>query len=83
MEGYKNEIIKASEAKRAQKFMKQHFDEQSESLYGRFVNTDPKDIENLQFIVIHHRVLMDEQQYLQNAIDTGRLAQIELDKLEK
>lgn len=75
-----DEIARGREAGRVQKFMKSHFDEQSDALFAQYVNTDPKDVEKLQFLVIHHKVLMDEQQFIQTAIDTAKLAQIELDK---
>ena len=83
LEAINKEVSSGAEAARHLKYMKKHFDEQSELLFATFVNTDPKDVERLQMLVIHHKVLMDEQQFLQTTIDTGRLAQVELDKLNK
>lgn len=79
---YKQEVAIGNDAKRAMKYMRPKLDEMSEALYAQFVNTDPKETENLSFIVIHHKLLMDIQQDIQNDIDTARLAQIELDKTD-
>jgi len=83
MEQLNKEVSAGKEAARHQKYMNKHFDEQSEMLFATFVNTDPKEVESLQLLVIHHKVLMEEQQFLQTTIDTGRLAQAELDKTTK
>lgn len=81
-EQYKLEIARATKAKTTMAFMREYFDGASEELYAQFLSLKVDDAESLKNEVITlNRFLVEPQLWLESIIDTGKLAQVELDKI--
>jgi hypothetical protein len=83
VETYNNEVNRAHKAKAAKKFMQEYFDITGESLYAGFMNVDTQDTARMQELVLLHRNLIEPQLWLDTIIETGKLAEHSLSKLDK